>query len=199
MTTTKSGIPTTPGEISEFSLKEHEGLPDEERPTFLIAAPSYRDRLAIKKFSNEYRRIQQRLTIAMGVHPDAVREALKEQGIPEPTKEQIKARIGEVLEQFDYKTNMTQELQEIESELQDITIEPGFVEAMLGVNGKPGCLKGWRNLRWADGREVEYDEDNYLDTLAAWDMDAMIAIAIHIYEESEISGAAVKNLKSLPS
>jgi len=186
-------IPTLPGEISEFSLDYHEEIPEDERPTFIVGAPSYRDRLKIKRFSNEYRRIRSRIGIAIGIHPDQVRKDLEDQGVDSPTGEQIRARIMEVLEEFDYEADKNQDLQDLENELQNITIEPGFIEAMLGVNGKPGCLQGWRNLKWGDGSAVEFDKANFLDTLAAWDMDAMIAVAMHIYESSEISGAAVKN------
>ena len=187
-------IPITPGEMTEFYLPIHEDTPEDERPTYFLGAPNYRQRLRMKKFQKEYGRIQHKIMVAIGASPAKIRRDMEKAG-EEVDNEVVRERVLAALKRFNADDDIPDDLEDLEMQLQEITIQPEFIEATLGRNGSPVCLLGWKNVKDVDGEEVEFKRDTYLDDLSDVDIDAMIAVAIHIFETSTISRRAAKNLK----
>jgi len=183
-------VPIAPGDVQERFI------PDafetwEKKPTFLLGAIDYRCRLAMKKHQKEYQRIQWRIALSMGVTHGQIQKDLDTENHT-ATKEEVSEEFDRRMKSFDAE-NPTQDMIDLGSDLEEITIDPDFIEATLGKHGKPIALLGWENLYWQDGTELIFDAMTYLDDLARWDAAIMIIVAQRVYEISTISGASAKN------
>ena len=47
----------------------------------------------------------------------------------------------------------------------EVIVDPEFVDATVGVRGKPKGLVGWTNFKDKHGNEIEFDEKTYLDQM----------------------------------